>query len=260
MTQRWLILGLLVGLAGCPKPPAYPNCKTDEHCQEKGQRCVFGTCQQCIEHADCADGQECVENVCKAKPECATNDDCQGASVCQAGACVAAPKACQIDEECGEDQICKDKVCAAPDCAVDQDCSADQACQERRCVALKSETAGEGPCADQDGKLWAAVPFAFNLGDLSDEAKARLDRIARCLTTLEAAELGIVGHADERGTQEYNLHLGERRAQAIKRYLVNLGVPESKLSVISYGEERPIAEGSNESSWQKNRRAEFKRP
>ena len=182
------------------------------------------------------------------------------ASVCEKGACVAAPKTCQIDQECGEGKICKDKVCAAPDCAADQDCGADQACQDQRCVPLQAEAAGEGPCADKDGKLWAAVPFAFNLGDLSAEAKLRLDRIARCLTALESAELGIVGHADERGTQEYNLHLGERRAQAIKRYLVNLGVDEKKLSVISYGEERPVAEGSDESSWQKHRRAEFKRP
>ena len=260
MMQRLGLLSLLIALAGCPKPPAYPNCKTDEHCKEKAQRCVFGTCQQCIEDNDCADGEQCQENVCKTKPECVSNGDCKGASVCDKGACVAAPKACQIDQECGEGKICKDKVCSAPDCASDQDCGADQACQEQRCVALKAETAGEGPCADKDGKLWAAVPFAFNLGDLSAEAKVRLDRIARCLTALDSAELGIVGHADERGTQEYNLHLGERRAQAIKRYLVNLGVDENKLSVISYGEERPVAEGSDESSWQKNRRAEFKRP
>jgi peptidoglycan-associated lipoprotein len=260
MMRRLTLLSLLVGLVGCPKPPAYPNCKTDEHCKEKAQRCVFGTCQQCINDKDCADGEQCQENVCKAKPECASNDDCKGASVCEKGACVAAPKTCQIDQECGEGKICKDKVCAAPDCAADQDCGADQACQDQRCVPLQAEAAGEGPCADKDGKLWAAVPFAFNLGDLSAEAKQRLDRIARCLTTLESAELGIVGHADERGTQEYNLHLGERRAQAIKRYLVNLGVDEKKLSVISYGEERPVAEGSDESSWQKNRRAEFKRP
>ena len=53
MIRKLAIIGCLLGLVGCPKPPAYPNCKTDEHCKEKAQRCVFGTCQQCIEDKDC---------------------------------------------------------------------------------------------------------------------------------------------------------------------------------------------------------------
>ncbi len=260
MTRKLALIALVMGLAACPKPPAYPNCKTDDHCKEKAQRCVFGTCQQCIEDKDCKDGELCQANRCETKPECSTNADCEGAAICQDGACVAPAKACKIDQECGEGKICKDGACADPECKADGDCGADQACQDRRCVALKADVPGEGPCADADGKLWAAVPFSFNLEDLSAEAKARLDRIARCLTTMENAEVGIIGHADERGTQEYNLHLGERRARAIKRYLINLGVNDKALNVISYGEERPAAKGSDESSWAKNRRAEFKRP
>ncbi|WP_172808245.1 peptidoglycan-associated lipoprotein Pal [Croceicoccus mobilis] len=65
----------------------------------------------------------------------------------------------------------------------------------------------------------------------------------------------IEGHCDERGTREYNLALGERRANAAKNYLVSLGIPAQRLSIISYGKERPIALGSDEASWEKNRRA-----
>ena len=65
----------------------------------------------------------------------------------------------------------------------------------------------------------------------------------------------VEGHADERGTREYNLALGERRANAAKNYLVSLGVPASRLGTVSYGKERPVALGSNESAWAQNRRA-----
>ena len=88
MTQRWLILGLLVGLAGCPKPPAYPNFKTDEHCQEKGQRCVFGTCQQCIEHADCSPEQACMHGRCEAEhSDCGADENCPDGRRCVLGIC-----------------------------------------------------------------------------------------------------------------------------------------------------------------------------
>ena len=71
------------------------------------------------------------------------------------------------------------------------------------------------------------------------------------------SQILIEGHCDERGTREYNLALGERRASAAKDYLIALGVDASRVSTISYGKERPAADGSNESAWSKNRRAEF---
>ena len=67
----------------------------------------------------------------------------------------------------------------------------------------------------------------------------------------------IEGHCDERGTNEYNLALGERRAESAKKYLVNLGIDASRLETVSYGEERPVDSGSNEAAWKKNRRAHF---
>ena len=70
----------------------------------------------------------------------------------------------------------------------------------------------------------------------------------------------ISGHCDERGTVEYNLALGEKRARAVKDYLVSLGVPARRLQITSYGESKPFAMGSNEAAWAQNRRAHFERP
>jgi peptidoglycan-associated lipoprotein len=104
------------------------------------------------------------------------------------------------------------------------------------------------------------VFFAFDEYSLSDEAMNTLSANARII--LEHADLTYVieGHCDERGTVEYNLALGEKRAVAVRDYLVNLGVPSGQLRITSYGEERPFAFGSNESAWALNRRGHFARP
>jgi peptidoglycan-associated lipoprotein len=97
--------------------------------------------------------------------------------------------------------------------------------------------------------------FAYDSNVLSDKARAALDRSARWLKENPRVALTIGGHADERGTEQYNLALGERRGWAAREYLVTLGVSESRIAVISYGEERPFATGSNEAAWSQNRRA-----
>jgi peptidoglycan-associated lipoprotein len=102
--------------------------------------------------------------------------------------------------------------------------------------------------------------FAFDQYELDDIAMASLARNARILRDHPEVTLLVEGHCDERGTVEYNLALGERRALAVRDYLVTLGVPRSRLRVTSYGESRPFALGSNETSWAKNRRAHFARP
>jgi peptidoglycan-associated lipoprotein len=91
--------------------------------------------------------------------------------------------------------------------------------------------------------------------DIDSQDAAALRSQAQYLLQYTQARATIEGHADERGTREYNLALGERRANAAKNYLVSLGVPAARLSTISYGKERPVATGSNESAWAQNRRA-----
>ncbi len=99
------------------------------------------------------------------------------------------------------------------------------------------------------------VLFATDSADLDAEATATLAKHAQWLQQNPAVRVTVEGHCDERGTREYNLALGDRRANAAKNYLVSNGVPADRISVISYGKERPVAQGSDEAAWAQNRRA-----
>ena len=103
-----------------------------------------------------------------------------------------------------------------------------------------------------------SVYFDFDQFTLSAAARDTLADNAKYLQMNDGVQVVIEGHCDERGSDEYNLALGESRAIAAKNYLVSLGVSAKRLSVISYGEEKPAVKGSGESAWAKNRRAEFK--
>ena len=98
------------------------------------------------------------------------------------------------------------------------------------------------------------VLFLTNQSDLAPDARATLDRQAAWLKKYGNLSVTVEGHCDERGTREYNLALGERRAEAVKRYLVASGISASRVQTISYGKERPAVEGSDEQSWSQNRR------
>lgn len=99
------------------------------------------------------------------------------------------------------------------------------------------------------------IYFDTDRYDIDSEDQAALRQQAEYLLQYTGARATVEGHADERGTRDYNLALGERRANAARNYLVSLGVPESRLRTVSYGEERPVATGSNEQAWSRNRRA-----
>jgi len=101
------------------------------------------------------------------------------------------------------------------------------------------------------------VFFDYDQYDLRTDAKGILDRKATFLNQNSSVRSQIEGHCDERGTNEYNLALGERRANAAKQYLTTAGVNAARLSTISYGEERPLDPGRNEAAWARNRRAHF---
>ena len=99
------------------------------------------------------------------------------------------------------------------------------------------------------------VFFAFDSSALSAEAQAALDTQVAWLKKHDDVNVIVQGHCDDRGTREYNLALGERRANAVKQYLVSQGIEESRISTISYGKERPAVLGNNEAAWAQNRRA-----
>ena len=99
------------------------------------------------------------------------------------------------------------------------------------------------------------VFFKFDSSALGEEAKRTLDRTAIWLNNNSDINILIEGHCDERGTREYNLALGQRRADAAKKYLVSRGVSSSRIRTISYGKERPAVVGKGEAVWSKNRRS-----
>ncbi len=101
------------------------------------------------------------------------------------------------------------------------------------------------------------VFFDLDSYALRDDARVALDKAARLLRDKADVSITLEGHCDERGTVEYNQALGEKRANAARDYLVNAGVPAARIQTISYGKERPFAEGHDESAWAQNRRAHF---
>lgn len=101
------------------------------------------------------------------------------------------------------------------------------------------------------------VYFAYDGTDIDSAGQVVVENFGKYLAATSSAKLRLEGHADERGSAEYNIALGERRAQAVARALKTAGATDAQLSVISYGEERPAADGQDEAAWAKNRRVEL---
>jgi peptidoglycan-associated lipoprotein len=107
------------------------------------------------------------------------------------------------------------------------------------------------------GTIEEMIFFDFNRAEVKPEYREVMARKADAMNQVPEVTIRVEGHADERGTVEYNLALGERRAQAAKDYLVNAGIDPARVATISYGEERALVDESNESAWSQNRRDEF---
>ncbi|MCJ7500318.1 peptidoglycan-associated lipoprotein Pal, partial [bacterium] len=99
--------------------------------------------------------------------------------------------------------------------------------------------------------------FDYDQADLTAESRDNLATNAKLLRAAANVNIVVEGHCDERGTNEYNLGLGERRANSVKNYLVSMGISASRIKTISYGEEKPFVTGHNEAAWKQNRRAHF---
>ena len=122
-------------------------------------------------------------------------------------------------------------------------------------TASSSTTATQMSDAEKLAQVGNTVYFGFDSSELAGEAQATLDRQAAFLNVNPTIVVIIEGHADERGTREYNLALGDRRAVAVRDYLLAKGLNAARVRTVSYGKERPAVSGSNEESWAKNRRA-----
>jgi peptidoglycan-associated lipoprotein len=131
--------------------------------------------------------------------------------------------------------------------------------QQPEALGVGSQPVQSGPVADHQAVAGLErIHFAYNQFTLDEPARVTLEQNAVFLRNNPTLKVAIEGHCDERGSDEYNLALGERRAVAARNYLVSLGIAADRLSIISYGEELPLVTESNEAAWAKNRRAEFK--
>jgi peptidoglycan-associated lipoprotein len=128
---------------------------------------------------------------------------------------------------------------------------------QEQSAKVEVETAAKAKAAATAEVNIRDINFDFDQSNIRPDAREILKANADILLKKGAAQIAIEGYCDERGTAEYNMALGERRAQEAKKYLVNLGMEASQIKTISYGEERPLDPGNNEDAWAKNRRAHF---
>ncbi len=246
--RRVLLLSCSVAalmLAGCPSKPKNGECKSSDDCKDQqgyGKVCVQGRCQECGVDTDCQAGFVCRENKCAPRPECSGDSDCGAGRSCQAGKCVAAaqPKA---------------------ECSTDNDCGSGRACEAGRCVTAvtKPQIDAVAACTGHDANELASgesnfVHFDFDKSAIRGEDQAKLQKLAACLKQANVRSIVVEGHADQRGTSEYNIQLGQRRADAIKKYLGNLGIDVKAIQATSYGKEKPLCNEEQESCWSRNRR------
>jgi peptidoglycan-associated lipoprotein len=135
-----------------------------------------------------------------------------------------------------------------PSCNRDLDCASGQLCLEGRCQDIASHL---GACTS------VRVHFELNASDIGAADRDGLERAARCLKADHSFHIAIQGNADERGTEEYNLALGEHRAHAVADYLRSLGAAEAQLQTVSFGKEQPLCSQHDEACWAQNRRADL---
>ena len=124
-------------------------------------------------------------------------------------------------------------------------------------AAGRAAARGAVAVTEEKASPFADVLFDFDKSDLRDDGKKTCQDVAAYMKKNPGAKLLIEGHCDDRGTAEYNMALGDRRATSVKNYLVSLGVPTTALSTVSFGKERPLDPGTTEEAYAKNRRAHF---
>lgn len=243
---------MLLTAAGCG--PKYPNCEDDGHCAEQGQFCVNKKCEECRDNSHCESkgpGFICQANQCQRKiGYCDESVACPGNQKCRDNECGPQCLADTGPDGCADGEFCQAGTCQQrPECGPN---GVKQCPEGFDCVG--------GACTEQpvvcEGE---PVYFDFDRANIKSSERSKIEAMASCMKAERApSSLTVEGHCDERGTEEYNLALGERRAGAVQKFLTNLGVDRSKLEKVSYGEERPAVNGSGENAWSRNRRAEFR--
>jgi len=146
--------------------------------------------------------------------------------------------------------------CAEKKAVVTEGTAQEQATPAQSAATTKEQSAKVEPAATAETAV-KDIFFEFDKSNIGPDAREILKANADFLLKNGNSKVVIEGHCDERGTAEYNMALGQSRAQETKKYLVNLGIKEPRIKTISYGEERPLDPGHNEDAWARNRRAHF---
>jgi peptidoglycan-associated lipoprotein len=160
------------------------------------------------------------------------------------------PQATAVDSTAIRDSIARAQ--AARDAALARQRAYDDSVRR-----ANEEAAAAGAQTGLRNTVTAVIHFDFDKSDLRDDSRATLDAKVPVLAANPDVTIRIAGHTDERGSVEYNIALGQRRAAAAKRYLTERGVAATRIETISYGEGRPVSDGHDESAWAQNRRDEF---
>jgi peptidoglycan-associated lipoprotein len=245
------MLTSVLAFSGCG--PSYPNCENDEHCKKKGEYCLDLKCVSCRTASHCPNAGtdtcvDCVAGACVRKQGCCSNNlDCQGGQKCSDAKCVVE---CAGDGDCTDGRICNEAgACVRPEtagCSSASDCGAGLECRNGKCI-----NSATGACE------LVSIGFEFNRSNLTQSAQDSIGANAKCLKEQGVKAVTVEGHCDERGTDAYNLELGNRRAKAVQRYLSQL-MRKTKVRTISYGKTQPLCSDAGEGCWSRNRRAEFK--
>lgn len=183
----------------------------------------------CNDDSNCHEGEFCVNGTCQ---QCRPGgNDCPSGQQCVDGRCDPIEGYCTSSGDCPDGQECRNNQCVTPQ------------------VTSSEDLGPSGPCS------LSTVYFAYDSSSLDGSARSTMQSNASCIQERDIASVSVTGHTDPRGTEEYNLALGARRAQQVKDYLTDLGVEASRISTSSMGEE--MASGQDESGWSRDRRAEF---
>ncbi len=189
---------------------------------------------KCDNDQDCHLHEFCVNGQCQM---CRTNADCPTGQACDSGRCDPIPGFCQGSGDCPHGQQCQNNRCITP-------------------VQSTEDIPAPTPPSEDNGPCQVSpVYFAFDSDALDTGSRNTLESDAQCINQRGFAHVHLTGYTDPRGTEEYNLALGDRRARSVMKYLTSMGVGSGKLTTSSMGEE--MAQGTDESSWYHDRRVEM---
>jgi peptidoglycan-associated lipoprotein len=238
-SAAWLVVAGAAYAAGGCEGASWPRCENDDWCNEDGHHgvCLNGKCAECRDDAACGTGRMCASGTCTAiAGYCDETHACNGGQECQQNRCQAAAKFTQLEKPFVE-------------CDDTKPCASGARCENGHCV---SPPQGGPGCTD-----FPAPHFDYESPDLRGESRAVLERLAQCLTkgTLQRGRLLLTGHCDPRGEQEFNMSLGENRAEAVKVFLIGLGVPAERIRTSSRGE--LDSTGNDEAGWANDRRVDI---